>query len=87
MVQTQLSECQARVQQTKSLLEEAYNKYAKLINQIDKELEDQILQYVINYCVQGFGAYGASSSELPMVEQVLSSRPHLRPTCSILSYY
>ena len=84
-VQTQLSECQARVQQTESLLEEACNKYAKLTNQVDKE--DQILRCVIDYRVKvsiGYGVYG-TSEELPMVEHILDSRPHLRPTGRIRS--
>ncbi len=50
-VQTQILECQASVQQTESLLEEACNKHAKLTYQIDKE--DQIFLYVLDYRVQG----------------------------------
>ncbi len=82
-VQTQLSECQARVQQTESLLEDACNKHAKLTNQMDNE--DQTFLYVIDYSVTS--GYGNGTSDFPMVEQNLGSRPHLLPTGSILSYY
>ena len=83
-VQTQLSECHARVQQTESLLEEACNKYAKLTNQVDKE--DQILRCVIDYRAKVSSGYGyGTSEELPMEEHILDSRPHLRPTGRIRS--
>ena len=79
-VQTQLSGCQARVQQTESLLEEACAKHAKLMDQFG--IEDQTFWYVIDYRVNsGYGRY-----ELPMVNQILDSSPHLWPTGSILSY-
>ncbi len=80
LVQTQLSECQARVQQTESLLEEESAKHAKLTDQFDNE--DQIFRFVIEYRVNhGYGGY--ATSDLPMVELILDIRPHLLPTGSI----
>jgi hypothetical protein len=79
-VQTQLSDCQARIQQTESLLEEACAKHAKLTDQFG--IEDQIFRYVIDYRVNsGYGRY-----ELPMFDQILDSLPHLLPTGRIRSY-
>ncbi len=72
-VQTQLSVFQTRFQQTESLLEETCNKYAKLTKQVDQE--DQFFRYVIDYSVNGY-----ATAILPMVDNILDSRPHLQPT-------
>ncbi len=78
-VQTQLSECQARGEQTESLLEEACAKHAKL-----RSTTKTTYWYVIDYSVNR--GYGYGISKLPMVEQILDSRVHLRHTCRILSF-
>jgi hypothetical protein len=78
-VQAQLSEFQARVEQTESLLVKACKKYAKLTKQVDQE--DQIFRYVIDDRVNGYAA-----AILPMVDNILESRPHLWPNGRIRSY-
>ncbi len=78
-VQAQLSQFQARDQQTESFLVEACNKYAKFTQQVDQE--DQFFRNVIDYSVNGYAA-----AILPMVDHILESSLHLRPNGRIRSY-
>jgi hypothetical protein len=69
-----------RKNSTESLHEEACAKHAKLTDQFG--IEDQNFRYVIDYRVNsGNGRY-----ELPIVNQILESRPHLRPTGRVRSF-